>query len=86
MIPDIADNEIIKHLTKTIQEQQNEIGLLHIRIQNLESRANQQKTALIAPTFLTRAFAVWGHYCVAQLLLAAGFLGIGGIISLFVKS
>lgn len=28
------------------------------------------KTALVSPSFLTRAFAVWGHFFVAQLLIA----------------
>ncbi len=85
-MPELNLSETIQQLTKTIQEQQNEIRLLQIRIQNLESRAHQQNAALVAPRFLTRAFVVWGHYFVAQILLAIGFLGIGAIVSLFVKS
>lgn len=27
------------------------------------------KTALVSPSFLSRAFAVWGHFFVAQLLI-----------------
>ena len=27
-------------------------------------------TALISPSFMSRAFAVWGHYFVAQLIIA----------------
>jgi hypothetical protein len=32
--------------------------------------ARLPNTAIISPSFLTRAFAVWGHYFVAQLIIA----------------
>lgn len=32
------------------------------------------KTNLLSGSFIVRAFTVWGHYFVAQLIISAGFL------------
>ena len=38
--------------------------------QSASPQVTLPNTALISPSFLSRAFAVWGHYFVAQLLIA----------------
>lgn len=47
---------------------------MEYQIRRVEEWAAQQgtlpETALVSPSFLSRAFAVWGHYFVAQLLIA----------------
>ena len=37
---------------------------------------NVPKTTLFSPNFIARAFAVWGHYFVAQLLIGLGFFAL----------
>ena len=34
-----------------------------------QSKNNSSATNLLSPNFLSRAFAVWGHFMVAQLLI-----------------
>lgn len=43
------------------------IAYLEQRVTSLEARLPQTK--LVSPNFLSRAFAVWGHYFVAQLII-----------------
>lgn len=47
------------------------VAYLEQRIAALESRtlSAAPNTKLMAPGFLTRAFAVWGHYFVAQFII-----------------
>ncbi|HSQ27009.1 MAG TPA: hypothetical protein VLM80_07775 [Anaerolineales bacterium] len=58
-----------------IQELQRQIAAQAYRIAELETRLPQ--TNLISPNFLTRAFAVWGHYFVSNLILGIIFGCIG---------
>lgn len=39
------------------------------------------KTSLLAPNFLQRAFAVWGHYFVAQLIISIPLTCISAIVT-----
>ncbi|MBF4509874.1 MAG: hypothetical protein ISP10_05315 [Aeromicrobium sp.] len=66
------------------------IAYLEQRIAALEARLPQTK--LVNPSFLSRAFAVWGHHFVAQLLisLVVGFIAFilsllfaGGVAAIF---
>ena len=43
------------------------VSQLESKIQQLESRL--PNTSLLSPNFLSRAFTVWGHLFVAQLLI-----------------
>lgn len=61
-----------------IQELQRQIAAQAYRIAELETRLPQ--TNLISPNFLTRAFAVWGHYFVSNLILGIIFSCIGMVI------
>jgi len=55
------------------------VAYLEQRILALEARLPQTK--LVSPSFLSRAFAVWGHYFVAQLIIGA----IAGVIVLVIS-
>ena len=65
-----------------------DIANLVARVQQLEIQAATRQAAglpnlkLIAPNFLTRAFAVWGHFFVANLLIGIAFSCVFGIIGL----
>ncbi len=65
-----------------------DIANLVARVQQLEQQvlvrqpANLPNIKLIAPNFLTRAFAVWGHNFVASLLISIGFSCIFVILGL----
>jgi hypothetical protein len=63
---------------KATDELMAQIGALQQRIARLETERDQVRatamsalpqTNLLSPKFLTRAFAVWGHYFVASLLI-----------------
>lgn len=47
------------------------VAYLEQRIAALEARSHSAvpNTKIVAPGFLTRAFAIWGHYFVAQFLI-----------------
>ena len=57
------------------------VAYLELRIANLESRL--PKTDLLSQRFLTRAFAVFGHYMVAGLVLNLIGLVVFGMFALF---
>lgn len=66
------------------------IRYLEQRIAALEARVPQTK--VIAPQFLSRALAIWGHYAVAQLLIGLAitivavifsFIFAGGLAALY---
>jgi hypothetical protein len=67
-----------------IQELQRQIAAQAYRIADLEARL--PNTNLISPNYLTRAFAVWGHYFVSNLILGVIFgcigLAIGTLLAL----
>ncbi len=63
---------------KSTDELMLHIGTLEQRLAKLEAERDQLRatamttlpqTNLLSPKFLTRAFAVWGHYFVASLLI-----------------
>jgi hypothetical protein len=65
-----------------------DIANLVARVQQLEMQnSTRQNTAvpnikLISPNFLTRAFAVWGHFFVANLLISLVIGCLVGLLSL----
>lgn len=65
-----------------------DIANLVARVQQLEMQAATRQTAglpnikLLAPNFLTRAFAVWGHNFVASLLISIAISCVMTIIGL----
>jgi hypothetical protein len=67
-----------------------DIANLVARVQQLEQLAASRpptdlpNTSLISKNFLTRAFAVWGHYFVSSLLIGIGFSCISLIIGLII--
>ncbi len=71
----MLDNE----LTKELEKSKLEIETLQRRVRQLEDRVNYAansrlpNTQLLSDKFLTRAFAVLGHYIVASLVLAIPF-------------
>lgn len=67
-----------------------DIANLVARVQQLEIQAASRPTGspsgsgLSSPNFLTRAFAVWGHFFVANLLISLIISCILGVIGLIV--
>jgi hypothetical protein len=60
----------ITELEERNQKQLTAIEDLQQRPQPRPLEAHLPKTNLVSPNFLKRAFAVWGHYFVASLILA----------------
>ncbi len=58
-----------------IADLRNQISAQAYRIAELEARL--PRTNLVSPNFLTRAFAVWGHYFVSSFILGVIFSCIG---------
>lgn len=62
-----------KDLQHRINELQTQIKVLEERVVSTERRQSMlpdiPQTALLSPSFLTRAFAVLGHYIVAGLII-----------------
>ncbi len=67
-----------------LQELQRQIAAQAYRIAELEAKL--PKTNLVSPNFLTRAFAVWGHYFVSNLILAIIFSCIGLVIGIILST
>jgi len=85
-------------LNDKVQPVDARIQLLEDQVQQLKSQLSQLvnevyalrtgSSALNSPNFLNRAFAIWGHYFVAQLIISLGLVivylcilaGIGGSI------
>jgi hypothetical protein len=61
-----------------IHELQRQLTAQAYRIADLEARL--PRTNLVSPNFISRAFAVWGHYFVSNLILSLIF----GCISLVI--
>jgi hypothetical protein len=67
-----------------------DIANLLARVQQLEIQAasrptgGQSGSGLTSPNFLTRAFAVWGHFFVANLLIGLIISCVIGVIGLIV--
>lgn len=66
-----------------LYELQRQLAVQARRIAELEARLPQTK--LVSPKFLTRAFAVWGHFFVSNLLLSVIFSCIGLAIGIAVS-
>ena len=73
-----------------ISQANNHIELLEQRIQQLESQLSAQalvqpgtRSILLSSNFFKRAFAIWGYYFVAQIMLATVVTGVLLLISLF---
>ena len=54
-----------------ILELQQRVQVLETRLESIEASgsADLPQTSLLSPNFLARAFTVWGHYFVANLLI-----------------
>jgi hypothetical protein len=66
--------ELTNYLTsleERIRTLENQNETLNRYLTNLGGDAQRMlpKTSLISPSFIQRAFAVWGHYFVAQLII-----------------
>ena len=59
------------------------VAYLERRIAVLESRSPQ--TGLLSPSFMTRAFAVLGHYIVAALVLEVVALLVFGVFAVVIS-
>ncbi|MEW6505170.1 MAG: hypothetical protein AB1457_14505 [Chloroflexota bacterium] len=94
--PSQYDSGISIEYVMTLEQR---IRQLENQIQQLEQQQSKQQsllstvenklpnTSLLSPKFLTRAFAIWGHVFVAQLIIAiVFFLGIGIIGNLYFLS
>ena len=67
-------------LSASIARLNQEIETLKTKIEMLERRPTQSHlpdTSLVSDSFLTRAFTVWGHYFVAQLIISIPFFLLG---------
>ena len=58
------------------------VAYLEQRIAALEARL--PRTKVVAPGFLTRAFAIWGHMFVANLLISIVVSIVMGILSIII--
>lgn len=67
-----------------VQELQRQITAQAYRIAELEAKL--PKTNLLSPNFMTRAFAVWGHYFVSNLILAIIFTCISLVIGIILST
>lgn len=67
-----------------LHELQRQLTAQAFRIADLEARL--PRTNLVSPNFLSRAFAVWGHFFVSNLILSLIFGCIGLVISLIVAA
>lgn len=68
-----------------IEELNRKIDGLENKVKALENKLNEIRmpdTALLSNNFLTRAFAVLGHYIVAGLIISLPIYGIGIIVVL----
>ena len=83
-------------MTETEATETNEIPQLQQKVQTLEAKLAElesagdtalPKTALLSPNYLARAFAVWGHYFVANLIIGLAIsiplLCLMGLLMLF---
>jgi hypothetical protein len=75
--------DAVENRVKTL-ESQNES--LTYTITELRGEAKQvlPKTGLLSSSFFKRAFTVWGHYFVAQLIIGLAFLCISLVIGLLI--
>ncbi len=66
----------VQSLEKENQDLQGQKDSLNRYIQELGGDAQKllPKTGLLSPSFLQRAFTVWGHYFVAQLIISVPIL------------
>ncbi len=76
-MPNTAPNspEYIFALERRLMVAEEEVRRLTVALQQTTTQTNQgmsklPSTALLSKSFLTRAFAVWGHFFVAQLMIA----------------
>ena len=77
-----------------VRELQRMVDRLEMQVQDLQRQVQQQgnyierqmpalpNTSLLSPRFLSRAFAVWGHYFVASFLISIPFWCLGALLAL----
>jgi hypothetical protein len=75
-------NEYLGELEGKVQALEGENKKLRDYLANLGADAQKllPKTNLFSPSFIQRAFAVWGHYFVAQLMITVPLLCIYFIV------
>ncbi len=69
-----VSSEYVMSLEKRVAQLEDQLQRVQQTVQQPVSRLNLPTTQLISPNFLTRAFAVWGHYFVAQLMISLVFV------------
>ena len=62
--------EYVFALEKRVMTLEAQLRHLSDSVNRASAIAKLPNTAIVSPSFLSRAFAVWGHYFVAQLLIA----------------
>jgi len=82
-----GSSELITNLENKISELETELEHSKEALQNVFERLSEIEnkipdSAIISPKFLSRAFTVWGHYFVANLLLALPFICLSLILLL----
>lgn len=66
--------EQVKHLETTALDAQNQAGKALIRLEDIKAvKLTLPKTDILSHKFLKRAFAIWGHYFVAQIIIVVTF-------------
>lgn len=66
--------EQVKRLETTALDAQNQAGKALIRMEDIKAvKVALPKTDILSHKFLKRAFAIWGHYFVAQIIIVVTF-------------
>jgi hypothetical protein len=84
-------SEMITKMEDRIVQLENELGSLSGRLQESLSRITELEnklpnSSLVSPKFLPRAFTVWGHYFVANFLIAIPFICITIIVTILLAA
>ncbi len=82
-------NSLESRITALENEKRNLQDLVQ-RLNNMETLQQRSRilpqTGLLSPSFLTRAFTIWGHYFVAQLIIGLGFLAVYLVIIVLIMA
>ena len=84
-------SEMITNLGNRIEQLEKELEAASLTLQGSLLRISELEnklpnSSLVSPKFLARAFTVWGHYFVANFLIAIPFVCISIIIALLLAS
>ncbi len=70
----------LEQLNSQIEQLQEQLQVQAVELAELQGRV--PNTNIISPKFLSRAFAVWGHYVVAGFIIAIPFICLGSLFAL----